>query len=141
MQPALFDAEVPMRASDDRFEVFWQAWPAARRVDKHKARAAFIRAALSGAEWTQLQRVLPLQVASPQWTEHPRFIPHPTTYLNNRRWTDDPAAYAPAPPTAAELERAHRIRANMRGGCLHDPVCDDWRACVARIVASLRERP
>lgn len=136
----MFDDGAPGRASDDRFDAFWRLYPPARRTGKIKAREAFVRAALTEADWCTLTRVLPLQAASPQWREHSRWIPHPTTYLNNRRWEDDPTAYAPTPPTAAELERAHRIRHNVRGGCMHDPVCADWRACIDRIVASLRER-
>lgn len=139
MQLAMFEG-APERASDDRFEVFWRAYPATRRLDKIKARAAFLRAELTDDDWRTLQRVLPLQAASSQWQEHPRWIPHPTTYLNNRRWRDDPAVYAATPPTAAELHAAHRIRQNARGGCPHAEPCDSWRTCIDRIVATQRGR-
>lgn len=138
-QASLFESgDGPSVAALDWFETFWQLYPAARRVNKAKARAAFIRANITARDMALIVEVLPQQARSPQWNEHPRYIPHPTTYLNQRRWTDDPAAYAPAPPTAEELRlarKAYEIR-----GCQHDPACDTWTACVQLIIERTRAR-
>jgi hypothetical protein len=138
-QQGLFEG-APERACDDRFDIFWNLYPATRRVGKPKARAAFERLQLSWQDWARLRYLLPLQAASSQWSEHPRFIPHPVTYLNNRRWEDDPAAYTTLPPSAAELEVAHRIRKQSARGCPHDVPCANWRDCIDRIIATNRAR-
>jgi hypothetical protein len=140
-QPLLFeDARAPEPPTDDRFEQFWALYPATRRINKAKTREVFLRRVTSVRDWMTLLRVLPLQIASAQWTEHPRYIPHATTYLNSQRWNDDPRVYAAQPPTAAELEVAHRIRKNARGGCPHDPPCTRWLDCIEQIVATNRGR-
>lgn len=138
-QASLFESgDGPSVAALDWFETFWQLYPAARRVNKAKARAAFIRANITARDMALIVEVLPQQARSPQWNEHPRYIPHPTTYLNQRRWTDDPAAFAPAPPTAEELRMANNVR--MARGCPHGGTCEDWRACVQLIVDRIRAR-
>lgn len=124
-------------ARGDWFERFWALFPRVRRLDKAKARRAWIKARVTAADMATIERVLPIQAISPQWSEHPRFIPHPTTYINNRRWSDDPDAYAPAPPTADERRMATNVR---MGGCPHEPTCDSWRTCETLIVARLRAR-
>jgi hypothetical protein len=140
-QGSLFDdVRPPALKGDPRFEQFWALYPATRRMNKTKTAEVFARRVETVRDWMTILRVLPLQIASAQWTEHPRFIPHATTYLNGRRWEDDPRVYAAAPPTAAELEVAHRIRKNARGGCPHDPVCARWLDCIEQIVADNRGR-
>jgi hypothetical protein len=138
-QPGLFEG-APERSCDDRFDIFWNLYPAVRRTGKAKAREAFERLQLTWQQWARLRYILPLQAASSQWTEHPRWIPHPTTYLNNRRFDDEPDAYTTLPPTTAELEVAHRVRKNSARGCPHTPGCGNWRDCIDKIVASNRQR-
>lgn len=74
--------------TDARFAVFWEAYP--RKTDKQKALAAFRKLdpdqELLGAMLESLEK----WKASEQWTEDGgRFIPHPTTWLNNKRWEDE----------------------------------------------------
>ena len=79
------------RAMEPRFEKFWEAYP--RKVGKPAAQRAWnkvwksiplggFRKILDGLErWKQTE----------QWQkEEGKFIPYPATFLNQRRWEDDP---------------------------------------------------
>ena len=68
------------------FVAFWKAYP--RKVGKGAAMKAWLThrpppdAVLAALQW---------QAASEQWTkQRGAFIPHPATYLNQRRWEDEP---------------------------------------------------
>ena len=70
---------------------FWTIYP--RKVGKPAALKAWLRqkppigAVLASLDW---------QRAGDQWVKDGgQFIPHPSTYLNNRRWEDEP-------PTASD---------------------------------------
>lgn len=69
-----------------QFILFWYRYP--RRVSKIEAQRAWSR--LSAADRTAVLERLPAQVAHWQLsgTER-RFIPHPATWLNQRRWEDE----------------------------------------------------
>lgn len=87
--PTLFDA--------DGFEYFWSCYP--RKENKLAARRA----------WAKLKPVPDLLLLeamrtwieaasmSRQWAER-SFIPHPSTFINQRRWEGDPP-----PPSAEKL--------------------------------------
>lgn len=74
-------------ASTTEFDEFWKAYP--RHVDKQKARKAWaklrpppLKAILDALTW---QRELP------DWRkENGDFVPYAATYLNGRRWEDEP---------------------------------------------------
>ncbi|HOX22260.1 MAG TPA: hypothetical protein PLL10_02255 [Elusimicrobiales bacterium] len=74
------------------FETFWQAYP--RKVGKA---AALKRWKTQKPPLTEVLKALELQRACGQWQDI-SLIPHPETWINKRRWEDDPAAYAPAKP-------------------------------------------
>lgn len=72
----------------DEFEQFWQAYP--RKTGKGVARKAFAKALrvttldtiLTALEWQRRQE---------QWIKQGgQFIPHPSTWLNQERWDDEP---------------------------------------------------
>ena len=69
-----------------QFEEFWQAYP--RKTGKLKAKQAWekhtppLDAVLGSLEWQRRQD---------DWTrDNGKFIPHPTTYINQGRWMDEP---------------------------------------------------
>ena len=71
--------------SQDSFGAFWQMYP--RRVARIEAQRAWGR--LTPQERIECLRVLPLHLE--QWDRNgtePRFIPHASTWLNQRRWED-----------------------------------------------------
>lgn len=71
---------------DDGFVLFWNNYP--KKVGKGKAEAA----------WKKLRpnidkvlKTLSWQKDSKEWfKENGSFIPHPTTYINGKRWLDEP---------------------------------------------------
>lgn len=70
---------------DDRFEVFWLAYP--KRIGKGAAEKAFTKAAQS----TDPNQIIEA-VNRHDWPKDPTYIPHPATWLNQRRWQDEPVA-------------------------------------------------
>lgn len=77
------------------FETFWIAYPPREgvRTGKQAARAAWKR--VSEADVAPLMAALERLKRTKQWTrDDGKFIPHASTFLNQRRWEDDPA---PAP--------------------------------------------
>lgn len=84
------------------FDVFWSAYP--RREGKPKASQAWqkLRPDLD-AVLASLER----QKASEQWTKDGgQFIPMPATYLNQRRWEDEPARPSESNDPFAGITRA-----------------------------------
>lgn len=71
---------------DAEFDLFWTAYP--RRVAKDKARTAFSK--IPRSEIPALMAALERHKKSDQWTrDGGQFIPHPTTWLNQKRWQDE----------------------------------------------------
>ena len=70
------------------FERFWSLYP--RKVKKELAYKAWCKEAKHCADiQAAIFAALEWQVTLPQWTrDDGQYIPHPTTYLNQRRWTD-----------------------------------------------------
>jgi hypothetical protein len=80
------------------FEDFWKAYP--NKVGKPAALRAFVRAK---PDQSALLLGLDRWRHSEQWKKDKgRFIPHPTTFLNQRRWEDSPTS---AEPPKTDLER------------------------------------
>ena len=76
--------EPPAYSSD--FLAFWSAYP--RRTGKGAAWAAWNRAALPDS--SAILAAIEIQKRSDQWSrEAGQFIPHPATWINQRRWEDD----------------------------------------------------
>lgn len=72
-----------------RFEAFWGAYP--RHQDKAKALKAFQRINPDTDLLTIILRALEVQKDSDQWTcQGGQYIPLATTWLNGRRWEDEP---------------------------------------------------
>ena len=65
------------------FDDYWKAYP--RRIGKGAAVRAYIK--VGG------QEVLPdilKDLKRRVWPDDPQYIPHPSTYLNQWRWLDEP---------------------------------------------------
>lgn len=72
----------------EAFDAFWQAYP--RRVSKVSALKAWKRLAPDDRLCGTILLALDSHKRSEQWTkDEGRFIPHPATWLNQRRWEDD----------------------------------------------------
>ena len=68
------------------FDEFWETYP--RKVGKRHAHKAFAAATKRATPRTIIQAAH--QLANDPNLPEPRFIPHPSTWLNQDRWNDDP---------------------------------------------------
>lgn len=72
--------------TDSLFDTFWQEYP--KKVAKKEARRVFARIH-PDLELTQTMiRAVQAQSESRQWQD-PKFIPNPSTWLNQERWNDE----------------------------------------------------
>lgn len=75
------------------FVEFWSAYP--RKTAKPQAAKAFARLKPDTALLQRMLAAVADQTTWPQWTKDGgEFIPHPATWLNNRRWEDTRSASA-----------------------------------------------
>ncbi len=71
---------------DDGFVLFWNNYP--KKVGKGKAEAAWKK---HKPNIDDVLKTLDWQKQSKEWfKENGAFIPHPTTYINGKRWLDEP---------------------------------------------------
>lgn len=70
------------------FEKFWSEYP--RKIDKQKAYNSWKKIDFESVTLCEILESLKAWAACEQW-ENERFIPHPTVWLNNRRWEAKPA--------------------------------------------------
>lgn len=81
----------------ESFETFWRAYP--RKVSKQEASRAWFKLAPDAALCSRIMAALERHRQSRQWIEDGgRFIPHASTWLNQRRWEDEPEPARPANP-------------------------------------------
>lgn len=83
---------------DPYFWLFWQLYP--RKIDKDRARRAWKKLSPARAMALAILEGLRRWKLCDQWQDE-RFIPHPTTWLNGRRWEATPPggrAAAQEPP-------------------------------------------
>lgn len=83
----------------ERFNGFWEFYP--RGEAKQRAIEAWDKARLSDDEIAKMGRRLKDQMSSEEW-QRGVGIPYASTYLNQRRWTDE--AKAPTSSVAASIQ-------------------------------------
>lgn len=88
--------------SDDAFETFWKAYP--RKVGKGAARRVWQRLRPTPALVHKMLQAVAWQRTQDQWTrDGGAYIPHPSTWLHQERWDDEPMemlqARAMTPPS------------------------------------------
>jgi len=82
---------------------FWAIYP--RKVDKAKAIRAWNKLKADRKLMQIMSAALKAQRASEEWRrDNGRAIPYPSTWLNNRRWEDEPTAFSPAAAAAPSEE-------------------------------------
>lgn len=85
------DSQVVEKKSDlisERFGEFWKLYP--KKTGKGAAEKAFKRIKPDKQLFETMMSVLKTARASPQWQkENGRYIPNPSTWLNQKRWEDD----------------------------------------------------
>jgi len=77
--------------TENMFDDFWKLYP--KKKNKGQALSAWStvcnRKGDKRPKWKEIKLAIILQKKSEQWN-NPRFIPNPSTWLNQRRWMDDP---------------------------------------------------
>lgn len=75
--------------ANTNFESFWKLYP--RKVGKPAACRAWLK--MEGDKyWDAIRANIVMRLSTEQWERTPdriQYIPHPTTYLNQRRWLDE----------------------------------------------------
>lgn len=101
--------------ADDGFERFWAAYP--RKVAKPDARRAYPKAIARIASPDPCGVLIAaLDRMRPDWCD-PRFIPHPSTWLNREGWNDEPVLA----PIITPLRPTHGTdRQNAKLAARHD---------------------
>lgn len=83
-------------AGDPLFDRFWAAYP--RKVGKPAAVAAWKKLAVDEGLLGRMIAAVGRQARSDQWVkDNGQFIPHPSTWLNQRRWEDEDPGGAGGP--------------------------------------------
>ena len=81
-------------AVSERFTLFWKAYP--KKVGKGAAEKAWKKIKPTAELFNTIMAAIDAAKASEQWQrENGRYIPNPTTWLNQKRWEDELPAAAP----------------------------------------------
>ena len=85
------------------FNDFWSVYP--RKEAKTDAIKAWNKLAPDNLLQAQILKAIQLQRESPQWQEGGgKYIPYPATWLNGRRWEDEPTQQGKAPSKFTGLD-------------------------------------
>lgn len=88
-------AQARKNAPDEKFDRFWAAYP--NKKAKQDAFRAFQKLKPDDDLLNRMLAALEREKESAQWQESGgRFIPHPATWLNGRRWEDETTSPTPA---------------------------------------------
>ena len=104
---------------EDAFKQFWAIFP--KKIGKLDAKKKFAKA-MKEATLSELIESLNKQKLSFEWTkEGGRYIPNPSTWLNQGRWMDEIAVATPKAKKMSEMtyqeqqEHLDKIQANIMG--------------------------
>ena len=83
-------SEVENKITASMFEEMWRLYP--RKIDKGKAKTAWLKICRKPPKerpsLREVKSAIRRQIKSERW-QTTKFIPHPTTWLNQSRWLDD----------------------------------------------------
>lgn len=109
-----------LRSGSADFAQFWMAYP--RKVGKGAASKSYVRAVHRADGPDPAETILAgLERSKRAWAkrDEPEFIPHPSTWLNQDRWLDDPETgevitFTPPPLTPQQQADLEAINAERR---------------------------
>ena len=96
------EAKASAAALDRSFDKFWACYP--RHTAKQDAKRAFLKISPDDTLLNTMLTAIQRQKQTEQWSD-PRYVPHPATWLNGRRWEDEPAAPRAAPGKTVSAAR------------------------------------
>lgn len=107
------------------FNIFWEHYP--RRVKRIEAEKSFKRNVKKWDTLSAIIRNILIRESSGDWNpkdaHYRKFIPHPTTYLNNQMWTDEIKSAADLELENLSEEEKRRLDqkvSELTGGIEHD---------------------
>lgn len=102
--PPTDDIDAP-NLQERRFDEFWKAYP--KKVGKIAAQKAWKKIKMTEALFGKIMLAISEAKKSEQWCrENGRYIPNPSTWLNQGRWDDEPMTVDPSSPTSAKLSES-----------------------------------
>lgn len=120
---------------DSGFDVFWEAYP--NKVAKQDAIKAWKKIKPDKELLGKIMSGLAKWIASDEWSrEGGRFIPHPSTWLNGRRWEDEVRRVEPASEKASAKRTLPAQDFEQRD---YQDVPDDMMASLAAEMERARE--
>lgn len=73
---------------EKNFDTFWEEYP--NKTSKKKAHQIWLKLQPTGVFFASIMKGLKTAKKSAQWSKDGgKYIPHPTTWLNQERWTDE----------------------------------------------------
>jgi hypothetical protein len=100
-------SSVAIKPSTEDFSIFWEAYP--RKTSKATALKSWLKIRPDAALLDVILAAVEAQSKSPQWVKDDgQFIPHPATWLNQRRWEDKPVG---APKASVDIQASWRTPA------------------------------
>jgi hypothetical protein len=95
------------------FLTWWKAYP--NKKNKQQALKSWHGADLESIDQEPLLRILNLQKRQSEWTkDNGQYVPHPSTYLNQARYMDDPAEIQKqSGPSDYKSKLSPEVRAKM----------------------------
>jgi pyocin large subunit-like protein len=91
----------PNKSSDPFFVEFWKAYP--RKTNKDFAEKVFAKLKVDDAMLTKMIQAIYVQNKSVWKDKEQQYIPHPSTWLNGKRWDDEVVV---KPMSASDREKA-----------------------------------
>lgn len=78
--------DISSQKENPLFDIFWKAYP--RKVSPTAAKKSFAKLKVDEELLNKMLRAIEQQKKTDQWKD-PKYIPHPSTWLNNGRWEDE----------------------------------------------------
>ena len=103
---------------ENRFALFWEAYP--RKEGKPAAHRSFMSINPDESLLQKMLDAIAKWKTTEQWS-NPQFIPHPATWLNQRRWEDEP------PKTKGRVSAQQYEQRDYAGGENPDDILDQLR--------------
>lgn len=129
LSPSL--SESPSDSLQERFDEFWGAYP--KKVGKDAAKRAFEKRKPDADLLESMLSALSVQKRSSQWQrDNGQYIPHPSTWLNEGRWQDEPERQGPTLIGGARSwswsDCSHEPHCGSAGKCIQQTETDAWKA-------------
>lgn len=112
-QPEASQLFIRENKKEETFVQFWTLYP--RKTNKADALKIWSRLNPSPETLSVIMTALDCQCKQPDWKKNSgQFIPHPSTWLNKRRWEDELTAQ-PIPTSSANMQRSRREELREQG--------------------------